>query len=167
MSEDGNSQSVDGCDAALRLVLSRQSLLTPELAVEWLAQIGEVFGGRPAWTGASMRRLLSAADDIKAPLIFSLAPEVQVDDQGVFTLEVPQPLSTPLLVTFDPRQDQWETAEAIGWGIDGLSGRVWRWSSGHKDFGPLEGAACLAACLGLALLKVLEQQKISTSSEQP
>lgn len=141
-----------------RIVLPDNSLLTPELATEWIVQVGRAWGGRPALSAASMRRLRSAATKIVMPLVCSLAPDTTIVD-GRIRLFRPHPFAEALDVTFDPRTYRWEDDNAIGWGIEGLAGRVWRPQTHRRNLDPLDGATGLAACLGLAYLAVRERDK--------
>lgn len=142
------------CAPAKIVIPRRRSLLTPELAEAWVAQVGAAYGGMPAWSAANLRRLLTTASDVQLPLILSLAPEAEIDDKGRVHLVAP----SQGRVTFDPRRKAWEAEDAIGWGIDGLAAKLWRVQSPRRDLGPLDGATGLAACLGLAVLRTAERR---------
>lgn len=135
--------------------LRRDSLLTPDVAVAWLGEIANSFGGCPTFSGDGMRRLLSAGNDILLPLLHALAPTGEVAaDGGIYWLQ----LGDGGEISFDPDRSVWETSEALGYDIDGLLSRIQRQHSRNPMLGPLDGSACLAACLGLAFLEAQEQR---------
>lgn len=139
--------------------------LAPKLAVAWLDEIGAAFGGEPAWSGDAMRRLLAAIEPLLIPLAYALASgrDVEMDESGCIHIRVPQPWHRGqdrdhLDISYDPSTFTWETSDAIGRDIVGLLAKCHRAYSG-RELGPLDGATCLAACLGLAFLRVQEDRK--------